>query len=159
MAGIPWTAVASTGAVDEESIYTRRYAVGESPGPPATPDSSLRFHESSQDTGRTRVIVARYNVTAIPDQNTPIPSWTTFELGAVAPAGSRVVAELFQVIPCNGEGKALVGVVIQNSDGSRCESHALPSSLDFSQFLYHVRVTIERDTVAARPQAFTLRLF
>ena len=146
---IPWTAVASTGAVDEESIYSRRYEVH---------DSALGYNPGSPDADP---VVARYNVTdtsPLSDRPT-VPGWTVLELGAFAPPGSSVLAVLVRVEPCTGKAIPFVRVIVSDRDAATCASHQFsPTDIDFSQWLFYVEVTIQRRDKALRPEAYTLRL-
>jgi hypothetical protein len=146
---IPWTAVASTGAVDEESIYNRRYEVHE---------SALGYEAGSPDADP---VVARYNVTdtsPLSDRPT-VPGWTVLELGAFAPPGSSVLAVLVRVEPCTGKATPFARVIISDRDAATCASHQFsPADIDFSQWLYYVEVTIQRQDKALRPEAYTLRV-
>ena len=74
----PWTAVGSTGAVDEMSL-----------GIFGTSGPNLGFRG-----GQGAQIVARYNVTNTYDNNgiPTMPGWKTLELGSTTPGNSSVIA-------------------------------------------------------------------
>jgi hypothetical protein len=151
---VPWTAVASTGAVDEESL--NRYA--------ATA-SSITYRAASQSLDPIQV---RYNVTDLSLMQ-PIPGWTHLELGSVVPGGgSFVSATLFRVDRCTGEQQELCTTT---NDGGpnpadqqpRCTTCEFPANaINFSfaaGYLYYVRVTLDRNDQPDPPSALTLRLF
>ncbi len=141
-----WTAVASTGAIDEASAGI--YAVG---------PTQLGYLPASAS---LNTIVSRYNVTNLAGfQN---PPWTTLELGYFDNAvGSQVSATLWQVRPCNGAQAALCTVTSVDSNTATCNKCSLPTgaAFDFNQFLYYVEVRVSRSTAALQPLAYTLRIF
>jgi hypothetical protein len=157
----PWTAVASTGAIDESSLAD--FMAG-SPNP-ATP-SALGFKNNSQ----AFTLEARYNVTNTFDNNANpnIPGWTTLELVGEAPQGSTITASLFRIERCTGRilpptpnqpNAPLCSVVISNQAASVCRTCNFAAALvDFSQFFYFVDVKFTRPNVQARPQAFAMRV-
>jgi hypothetical protein len=154
----PWTAVASTGTVDETSL--NGFAFGSSQPSdfgfrPATPMLQL---------------LARYNVTNTFDNNANpnIPNWHILELGAIAPLGSTVSASLFQIERCTGKvfpppgaapGAPLCTATIFNTPAASCRTCNFAGPVDFANFLYFVEVKLSRPNVNSQPRAFTLRVF
>lgn len=169
---VPWTAVASTGTVDESAF------VGGVPifafGPPLFPlglypatVTGVGYNPASTSLAP---IVLRYNVTNTyetgplgPNQ----PAWQFLELGSTAPPGSTVTATLFRVRPCTGERAAICSVT--NSDQllptppnppGICKRCQFPvGAINFANTLYYVEVVLTRTgTGAASPAAHTLRI-
>lgn len=154
----PWTAVASTGAVDELSLND--YAFGTSR------PSDFGFRVNSPGLRLT----ARYNVTNTFDNNANpnVPNWHTLELGAVAPLASSVSASLFQIERCTGKiipppgtppNTPLCRVTINNIPAETCRVCQFAGPVDFTNFLYFVEVEITRPNANLQPRAFTLRVF
>jgi len=146
---VPWTAVASTGAVDDDSLG-RYEAMG----------TSITYRSTSQSLDP---ITVRYNVTDL-SLNQPIPGWTHLELGSAVPgAGSFVSATLFQVDRCTGEQQE---ICTTTNDGINqvgiCTTCQFPANaIDFSLApgnLYYVRVTLDRADQPNPPSVYTLRL-
>jgi hypothetical protein len=145
-----WTAVASTGAVDEESLYTRRFAFT---------DASLGYFPGTQD---SQPVQARYNVVNIyeRDQDPSTPGWNTLELGSTAPPGSQVTATLYRVAPCTGDQEAICTVTNQDRGRPSCVTDRFPEgAVDFANFLYYVLVELSRRTQQSQPVAHTLRIY
>lgn len=157
----PWTAVASTGAIDESSLPDFVFGTGA-----ATP-SALGFKPNSH----AMALQARYNVTNTFDNNANanIPNWTTLELVAEAPNNSTVTAALYRIERCTGKVLSsnpnqpfdpLCSVQITNSAVSICRTCAFNAALvDFSQYFYFVDVTFTRPNVQRRPIAYALRVY
>lgn len=154
----PWTAVASTGAVDEASL--NGYAFG------TTLPSDFGFRAGTP----LLSLMARYNVTNTFDNNANpnIPNWHILELGAVAPLGSTVRASLFQVERCSGRivpppgtpaNTPLCRVTMTNIPAPTCMTCQFAGPVDFTNFLYFVEVSIVRPNPNVQPRAFTLRVF
>lgn len=154
----PWTAVASTGTVDEASLNA--YAFG------TVLPTDFGFRPATPSTS----VLARYNVTNTFDNNgnPNIPGWHILELGAVAPTLSNVTASLFQVERCSGRiipppgGPAnapLCSVTINNTPVATCRTCQFAGPVDFTTFLYFVEVKVSRPIVNLQPRAFTLRIF
>ncbi|HXG67621.1 MAG TPA: hypothetical protein VNO70_21135 [Blastocatellia bacterium] len=138
---LPYTIVASTGAVDEAVL--RHFAFN---------GSALTYRINTD-----RPIEARYNVTN-PRPIEATPGWTVLELGSNAPAGSTVGASLFRVEPCTGREEEICTTVNNNSDGpvcTKCEFAA--GAIDFANYLYYVRIRMSRGDQA--PSAYTIRLY
>jgi len=144
-----WTAVASTGAIDNTSLGFFAFN-----GP------ALTYLSGSSSVAP---VIARYNVTNTYDNNAnpDQPGWTTLELGYdnPGPAGS-VSATLFQVEPCTG---AQITLCVVNSLGGAVNSCTPPckftAPIDFSLHLYYIQVRLTRTSPNLFPAAKTLRLF
>lgn len=142
----PWTAVGSTGAVDELSLPAF-----------AASGATLGFAGASSATS----VVARYNVTntfdnnAIPTQ----PGWMTMELTSFAPAGTSVSAKLVKVHRCDGVVTSICTASNVGGGGPSCSFCKIaPATIDFSNDLYYVEVTLTR-AGAAMPLVHSLRIF
>jgi hypothetical protein len=153
LAGLPaaaqtgtWTAVASTGVVDESAAGL--YAFG---------TTNLGYLAA----GPLNPIVARYNVTnTFGGGVSDMPPWTHLELGYLNTAATGSVhADLFQVNPCTGVQTLLCTAVAGVGAGPACTTCSFAPPLNFAAHLYYVQVTISRTAAAATPQAFTLRIF
>jgi hypothetical protein len=138
-----WTAVASTGVLDESAAGI--YADG---------TTNLGYGPA----GSIAPIVARYNVTntwSVSDT----PPWTILELGYFDSSPSSAVrADLFQVDPCTGSQTLLCSVTSVDNAASTCNSCQFAPTVNFAAKLYYVQVTISRSTTAVNPQALTLRI-
>jgi hypothetical protein len=149
----PWTAVASTGAVDEISMPHFIFGTGIGSAP-----SAFGFNTTTQSVR----LQARYNVTNTYDNNPNpnLPGWTTLELGAEAPGTSTVTAILHRIERCSAKADTLCIVTITNQPASGCKTCAFPvGSVDFMTFLYVVDVRITRPNTLTRPFAHTLRIY
>jgi hypothetical protein len=138
-----WTAVASTGALDDSSLSVT--AVG----------TVGIQHQPNFLTA----IIARYNVT-----NTygggldDTPPWNTLDLGYFDNSSlGQVTASLIQVDPCTGTPVTLCSKMSADN-GSNCVSCFFTAPMDFSRFNYVVEVVVSRSSTAATPIARTLRL-
>ena len=140
-----WTAVASTGAIDEASLAAY-----------ATSGTFLQ-HVA----GSTTPVVARYNVTnTFGGGLTDLPPWNTLELGYFDNAvGSSVTAVLFQVDPCTGARVSLCSIVSTDATTPICQKCSFTQQVNFANFLYYVEVTVSRNAVNLTPSARTLRIF
>jgi len=137
-----WTAVASTGAIDESS--KNAYAVT---GP-------FLHHLSTSATD----IVARYNVTNTwGGGDLDIPPFAQMQLGYAdnSPLG-WVKATLFRVDPCTGN--TITICTVTSIDNQNCVT-CFTGALDFGTKLYFVEVTVHRDDTTVTPNARTLRIF
>jgi hypothetical protein len=153
LAGLPlaaqtgtWTAVASTGVVDESAVGI--YAFG---------STNLGYNGA----GSLNPIVARYNVTnTFGGGTSDVPPWSVLELGYFDNnVGSAVTATLFRVSPCNGVQTVVCSVTSIDNAASTCNSCPFPAgSINFAASLYYVEVKISRNAVALSPQALTLRI-
>ena len=170
---VPWTAVASTGTVDESAF------VGGAPifafGPPLSPAAlypptvtGVGYNPASASLAP---IFLRYNVTNTFETG-PFgpnrPAWQFLELGSTAPQGTLVNATLFRVKPCTGEREVICSVTNQNqplpappTPPGICLRCQFPvGSIDFSNELYYVEVVLRRSAATLpSPAAHTLRIF
>ena len=142
----PWTALGSTGAVDEGSLNLY-----------ATVSSEMGFKTGVAG----NILIARYNVTNTFDNNANPnrPGWRTLEMGSVAPTNVIIEAKLFQVRACQTAQVLLCTARNRSNDFpcARCDLSATP--VDFTNNLYYVEVTIDRTGApAALPRVVTLRL-
>jgi hypothetical protein len=153
LAGLPlmaqtgtWTAVASTGVVDESAVGI--YAFG---------TTNLGYNAS----GSVAPIVARYNVTnTFGGGVSDVTPWTALELGFFDNnVGSGVTATLFRVNPCTGAQAIVCTVSSFDSAVSTCNSCGFAAgAVNFANSLYYVEVKIGRNAAALNPQALTLRI-
>jgi hypothetical protein len=142
----PWTAVGSTGVVDEASLNT--FAFG-------TTDIGFKAGATSTK------IVARYNVTNTFDNNANPnkPGWTTLEMGSNAPLNTIVTARLFQVKACD-QNQVLLCTATNRSSDHPCAKCTINGTIDFTDHLYYVEVTLDRNsTLNSPPRMYTLRIF
>lgn len=145
----PWTAVGSTGAVDESSLPYFAFT-NASAGYKLSPwVNQLEF---------------RYNVTNTFDNNANPnrPGWTTLELGAQAPGTSTVEATLYRVNRCTGQQTALCPVRVAQAYTGTCKTCTVPTALgpvDFGTYLYYVRVALDRNSPGEQPWVHTLRVY
>lgn len=157
----PWTAVASTGAIDEASLPHFVF------GAAAATPSALGFNPNSA----FLLLEARYNVTNTFDNNANpnVPGWTRLELIAEAPGASTVTAALYRIERCTGKILSptpnqplapLCSVQITNQAASTCATCTfVPALVDFTQYLYFVDVKFSRPNAQLRPYAYGLRVF
>jgi hypothetical protein len=153
LAGLPlaaqtgtWTAVASTGVVDESA--TGIYAFG---------TTNLGYNGA----GSLATIVARYNVTnTFGGGVSDTPGWTLLELGYFDnSASSAVTATLFRVNPCTGAQVVVCSVTSFDNPAATCNFCQFgPATFNFANNLYYVEVKIGRSAAAVSPQALTLRI-
>lgn len=143
----PWTAVGSTGAVDEASLSTYAF-------------NGAEFGFKSPGAGS--VIVARYNVTNTFDNNANpnMPNWTNLEMGSTSPINCLVSATLYRVKVCSRDPVAICTIVNRSGDHP-CGLCQFPSStFDFGGYLYYVEVKLDRTSApAAAPTVYTLRVY
>ncbi len=144
-----WTAVASTGTIDNTSLGFFAFN-----GP------TLTYLTGSSSVAP---IIARYNVTNTYDNNSnpDRPGWVALELGYdnPGPAGS-VTATLFQVDPCTGAQTTLCIVSSLAATTNSCVSPCnFSTPIDFSLHLYYIQVKLTRNATTLFPVAKTLRLF
>lgn len=141
-----WTAVASTGTMDESALAIFQFGT-----------TNLGHLATSTS---LNPIVARYNVTNLAGGGAN-PAWNTLELGYLdLNNGGSVVATLYRVSPCNGNRVVLCTVTsVDNSTGPTCKTCTFGAGIDFQNFLYYVEVTINRISPGVFPQANTLRIF
>ena len=142
----PWTAVGSTGAVDEDSL--NRYAFG---------SADIGFKPGAAGS----VITARYNVTNTFDNNANPnrPGWRTLEMGSKAANSTIIEAKLFQIKACDTT-PVLLCTARNRSNDHPCATCEINATIDFTDSLYYVEVTLNRfNSNTANPRMFTLRLF
>jgi hypothetical protein len=152
---VPWTAVGSTGVVDEAALGI--FAFG-------TTDVGYSTASAS-----TASFFVRYNVTNTFDNNLNpnMPGWKILELGSLAPPGSEVRATFYRVNPCDGSRVRLCTVNNAGGGGPLCKICEFTTSfgpIDFSEYLYYVEVQMLRTATAvggplANPKAYTLRVY
>ena len=170
---VPWTAVASTGTVDESAFVGGApiFAFGPQLFPAALYPPSVTGAGYNPASASLSRIILRYNVTNTFETG-PLgptrPPWQFLELGSTAPQGSAVTATLFRVRPCNGAQAIICSVTNTNQ--------ALPpppnppgickicqftmGTIDFANELYYVEVVLSRNaTTVPSPAAHTLRIF
>ena len=141
----PWTALGSTGTVDESALNFYASVSTEIGFKPNTPGN---------------VLVARYTVTNTFDNNaTPNqPGWHTLEMGSNAPLNVIITAKLFEVKSCQ-PAQALLCTAVNRSNDHPCARCTFNGPIDFTNNLYYVEVTLDRTGApAALPRMFTLRL-
>jgi hypothetical protein len=142
-----WTAVGSTGVIDESS--TGVYAFG---------TTNLTYNGSTLLTP----IVARYNVTnTFGGGVSDAPGWSTLEMGYFdASTAVSVRADLFQVDPCTGKQTIICSVLSVDATAATCRTCQFHPIINFGANLYYVQVTLTRQAATApAPQLFTLRIF
>jgi hypothetical protein len=142
----PWTAVASTGVVDEAGLRLFEFK-----GPSVTYRLGANLHDP---------LLLRYNVTN-PSRFDPIPGWTTLELGSSVPVpGSFVVATLIRVDTCTGQEVELCSTVNNGSNGPICTTcNFAANDVDYTNHLYYVRLVLNGGDNPPPPSAHTLRLY
>lgn len=144
---VPWTAVGSTGAVDEQS--TARFGFTNAGAGYSAATSSLDPLEF------------RYNVTNTFDNNsTPnIPLWTSMVVGGVAPGNSYVRAQFYKVDPCTGAQTLICQASVAGVTSGTCVKCTFANNIvDFSNYVYYVRVLVDRSTVNEIPWLYSLRV-
>jgi hypothetical protein len=142
----PWTAVGSSGAVDEDSL--RAYAFG---------SADIGFKPGAPGS----IITARYNVTNTFDNNANPnrPGWRLLEMGSKAPNSTIIEAKLFQIKACDTT-PVLLCTARNRSNDHPCSTCDFNATIDFTDSLYYVEVTLNRfNSTTANPRMFTLRLF
>jgi hypothetical protein len=142
----PWTAVGSSGAVDEDSI--NRYAFG---------SAEITFKPGAAGS----VVTARYNVTNTFDNglNPNAPGWHTLEMGSTTPNSTIIEAKLFQIKACDTT-PVLLCTARNRSNDHPCATCTFNQTIDFGTSLYYVEVTLNRfNQPNSQPKMFTLRLF
>ena len=145
-----WTSPCSAGAtIDEASLGL--YAVG---------SASLLFAP-----GMTGTVVARYDVTNTAYPPSPMPPWTTMQLGYFDPPTppgtlASVTAILYRVHMCDGTITAICGPITStDSSVATCKTCTITEPIDFTNYLYYVYVTVYRNTAVPLVKANTLRIY
>lgn len=142
----PWTAVGSTGVIDEASANFYAFGaadIGFRPGSPGT------------------LITARYNVTNTFDNNSDpnFPGWTTLEMGSNAPINTMIEARLFRIKTCDITPQLLC-IARNRSNDFPCARCTIPTPIDFTSNLYYVEVVLDRTAATTSlPRMYTLRIF
>jgi hypothetical protein len=142
----PWTAVGSSGAVDEASLNL--YAFG---------SAEITFKPGASGS----IVTARYNVTNTFDNNANPnrPGWTTLEMGSTTPNSTIIEAKLFQIKACDTT-PVLLCTARNRSNDTPCARCTINGTIDFTDHLYYVEVTLNRfNLTTAQPRMYTLRLF
>lgn len=142
----PWTAVGSTGVIDEASANFHAFG-----------SADIGFRAGSPGT----LITARYNVTNTFDNNADpnFPGWTTLEMGSNAPINTIIEARLFRIKTCDFTPELLC-IARNRSNDFPCARCSIPTPIDFTSNLYYVEVVLDRTSATASfPRMFTLRLF
>jgi hypothetical protein len=140
-----WTAVGSTGSIDEASLGI--YAVG--------------THNLLHQAGAVGTVVARFNVTnTFGGGITDTPPWTRLEMTYfdIDPA-STVSATLIQVNRCSNVTSVVCGVTSIDALQPTCVSCTFPAGLNFGANNYVVEVRVSRTATNVAPQLFGLRIF
>jgi hypothetical protein len=141
-----WTAVGSTGSIDEASLGI--YAVG----------TNNLFHLA----GTVGTVVSRFNVTnTFGGGLTDAPPWTTLEMDYfdIAAAG-MVSATLFQVNRCSNVTTVICGVNSIDATAPTCVRCTFPAgTINFAANNYVVEVRVVRNVANVVPQLFGLRIF
>lgn len=143
----PWTAVGSTGAIDELSL--NRYAFN---------NAEVGFRPGAA--GNT--VVVRYNVTNTFDNNgnPNRPGWTTLEMGSVAPVNTIIEARLFEIQSCTQVPQPVCTAHNRSMDNPCARCTFPPTRIDFTGNLYFVEVTLTRPVNSQlMPRMQTLRIF
>jgi hypothetical protein len=149
-----WTAIGASGTVDESSIpffgFTNASA-GYAAGNPSVAPLEFRYN----------VVNTHHFVSAagaLP--SIPIPGWTQMEFGAQAPLTSLAQATLWRVRRCTGEQQLICVITHTQSPTGTCRFCQFPpTTFDFGNYLYYVRVLLDRNTPGEIPIAHTLRIF
>lgn len=141
-----WTAVGSTGVIDESAAGI--YAFG---------STNLTFLGAA-----TGTIVARYNVTNTwGGGNNDAPPWNFLQMGYFdSNAATSVRADLFKVDPCSGTQTLLCTINSNDFTAPTCSTCTIPGGLNFAASVYYVQVTLTRTAATApAPSLFSLRIF
>jgi len=142
----PWTAVGSTGVIDEDSLNFFAFS-----------NTDLGFRAGAN----SLAIVARYNVTNTFDNNANPnrPGWTKLEMGSSTPNSTIVEAKLFQIRSCDLQ-QTLICTARNRSGDTPCALCSFANNaVDFTTNLYYVEVTLSRGSVQTpSPRLHTLRL-
>ncbi|HEX7176849.1 MAG TPA: hypothetical protein VF240_16425 [Pyrinomonadaceae bacterium] len=142
----PWTAVGSTGVIDEDSLNFFAFS-----------NTDLGFRAGAN----ALKIVARYNVTNTFDNNANPnrPGWTRLEMGSTTPNSTIIEASLFQIRSCDQQ-QVLICTARNRSGDTPCARCTFANSaVDFTNNLYYVEVTLSRGSAQTpSPRLHTLRL-
>lgn len=142
----PWTAVGSTGVIDEDSLNFFGFS-----------NTDLGFRAGASGTA----IVARYNVTNTFDNNANPnrPGWTRLEMGSTTPLNTVVAAKLFLIRSCDLQQELICTAQNRSGDAPCARCTFANTAVDFTSNLYYVEVTLTRATAQTpTPRLHTLRL-
>jgi hypothetical protein len=153
-ANAAWTAVGSSGTVDESSIPFFGFT-GASAG--YGPNGSVAPLEFRYNVVNIHHVVSAAG--AIP--SVAMPGWTVMEFGAQAPYTSLAEAYLYRVNRCTGQQTLICQVRHYNqpAPGICKPCSFVNSTFNFSSYLYYVRVVLDRNTPYEQPMAHTLRIY
>lgn len=143
----PWTAVGSTGVIDEGSLNFFAFNAAD-----------LGFRAGATGTA----IVARYNVTNTFDNNANPnrPGWTTLEMGSSTPINTIIEASLFRIKSCDLQPVLICTARNRSGDTPCARCTFANTAVDFTGSLYYVEVSLTRPTAQTpTPRLHTLRLF
>jgi hypothetical protein len=71
-----------------------------------------------------------------------------------------VKATLYRVTPCNGAAVPIATVSNNAAGPAHCVTSSIASlPVDFSKYLYHVRVELARTSPNGKPTLYTLRIY
>ena len=141
----PWTAVGSTGVIDEDSLNFFAFT-----------NTDLGFRAGAAGT----VVVARYNVTNTFDNNANPnrPGWRRLEMGSTTPLNTIIEARLFKIKSCDQQ-QVLLCTARNRSGDTPCARCTISEVIDFTSNLYYVEVTLTRPNAQMpSPRLHTLRL-
>jgi hypothetical protein len=142
-----WTAVGSTGVMDESAAGIFQFGT-----------TNLTYNGA----GSLNPIIARYNVTnTFGGAASDTPPWQFLEMGYLDTNPQVAVqATLFRVDPCTGAQIPLCTVVSSDAATSVCKRCQFTAGVNFATNLYYVQVVLTRQTAGVTPpQLFTLRIF
>lgn len=141
-----WTAVGSTGAIDEASL-----------GLYATNVASLGFQPNPVGS-----VVARYNVTnTFGGGFTDTPPWNVLEMTYFDNSpSSQVSAALFRVDRCTGAVTIVCSMTSVDAAGNTCNRCSFATgAINFATSNYFVEVRVSRSINTVNPQLIALRIF
>jgi hypothetical protein len=139
-----WTAVGSTGVVDESAAGIYSFV-----------STNLTYLPASASLSP---IVARYNVTKTWGAS-DTPPWTVVEMGYFdnSPA-SAVQVDFIQVNPCTGGQVVLCSMTSLDATAATCNRCSFMAPVNFATNLYYIQVTLTRTSSAVSPQLLTLNI-
>ena len=138
---VDWTAVGSTGALDEGSLGV--YAVN---------DAALFF--AAPSTGN---IISYFNV--VNNSGTDTPPWTTLDLTSKdGSANGNVTAVLYRVAKCSGSIIAVCSALSSETSTTPVCTSCSTGQLDFANNAYFIKVFVDRTATTASPTLYGLRL-
>lgn len=139
-----WSAVGSTGVVDESAVGI--YSFG---------STNLTYLPASASLAP---IVARYNVTKTWGAS-DTPPWSVLEMGYFDSSPlSAVQVDLIQVNPCTGSQVVLCSMTSLDATAATCNRCVFTAPINFATNLYYVQVTLSRTSNAVSPQLLTLNI-